>query len=168
MADTKNLLRFTAAALIALAAVFAFATPAQSGDFKSVTAPCSSIAVAQQVVDQRVAELQETGKSGWVVRDLSVTNPGAGGATFGGNVAIDDDTPCAFLESMVNHEWAHIQQHRQYPVATASAYGGPEGVERVAGCVAYLFGAPDRPAVRNCTAVELDAARQLIDTVYVK
>lgn len=162
------MIRTLAVALAVAAAVLTLAAPAQSGDFEDIATRCSSVQVAQQTVDQRVAELSETGKSDWLIRDLSITNPGAAGVTFKGHVVIDDDVPCAILRSTVNHEWAHLQQDRMYSGRAAQAYGGPDQVERVAGCVAFLFGAPDWPAAPGrCTSHELDQARDLINILYV-
>lgn len=166
------MIRHLAAVALAVAAVFALASPAQSADKSAMWAPCASAEAAQAIVDARVDELQETGKSQWIVREINDTNPRAVAVVARpGVVWIDEDLGCAFVRSTVDHEWAHIQQDRRYPGHAQGAYG--DHFEPIADCVAFLLGNPDfAPYLTKrgfgCTEYELQSAHSLINTLYVK
>jgi len=162
-------MRSTLIALLAFVAVFLLAAPAQSADRDSLRKPCATPAVTQAIVDQRTAELGETGKSMWIVQDMSVSHPKLWGVIAAKNIVwVAETAGCGFLRSLVDHEWAHLQQDRKYPGRADAAYGGMDEVEIIADCVAKEFGNPDySPYLKlrgsGCTEYEKQSARSLIE-----
>jgi hypothetical protein len=134
-----------------------------------LSVPCSSPERTQAVVDQRTAELGETGRSVWTVASIDDPRGLVGIIAGKDRVTISPAAPCGYLRGTVDHEWAHLLQDRLYPGHADQAYGGRDEVEAIADCVAAQLGNPHyRPYLAErgygCTQHEAESARWLITT----
>lgn len=121
-----------------------------------------------------VDELGERPKD-WAVAELDhIGASGAAGMTDmdARTVIIDPDLPCRYLETVVHHEWMHLQQARVYGgTQQADAhYGTRDELELIADCGALLLGARYSPAIDRsvretgvgCTPVRMFESLRII------
>lgn len=159
--------RATFVAAIALAGLLvASPSAAVPGPVDPAYAGCDKAAA----MNARVAELGETGKSSW---KLAATPQGLGGFVDNGDqVTISTGIPCELIRTVVNHEWVHVLQWREYGERAYAAYGSSEEVEMIADCGGQLLGNVFMPYFEifghSCTSYETDAARRLIEGAGIK
>jgi hypothetical protein len=117
------------------------------------------------------ARLDALGRAGYSWRLGFVPGGYWGLAGYPGprDITVSETAPCDAMVTIVNHEWMHTQQEREYPGRAGRAYGA--AFEFVADCGSMLLGSPMMPYVERrqretgqvgCTDDELASARWLL------
>jgi hypothetical protein len=116
-------------------------------------------------VAERLAELGETGKSTWTIDPVS-NDTYLGMVPAADTVRLSPSIPCDKIFDVVNHEWMHLLQEREYPGRVQRAYGGYEQFELVADCGSKILGSdytPYETRIHACSSKEFESAARLIE-----
>lgn len=128
----------------------------------SATATPGASCDMQAIVETRVAELGETGRSVWTIAPAS-PNQLWGWVSGNDQVTISSAVTCDKIRTVVTHEWMHLLQGREYPGRAQRAYG--HDFEVIADCGSELLGGNYMPYFEvhhGCTTANYESARHLI------
>lgn len=149
-------------AVAGVAALF-LALPPEQVAGEATPAPC----VWEQEFLSTLADLGED-VGDWSAWDTIGEN---GGMMFPETMTatVNPNAKCAWVSSIVRHEYAHLQQFRMYGSGTREHYGS--NLERVADCASKLMGSrvtpyldPDHPAYTGpCTVGDYQHAQRIIE-----
>lgn len=150
--------------VIALLVVGGFLAVVRLDRAPATATACSPAAVMS-------ARLDQLGRSRytWTISTTPLLDDFRGRTYFDRReVLIAPKVTCDYMTSVVNHEWAHVQQDRRYPGHAEEAFGAK--LEIVADCASMLLGSTYTPYIDRqrhetgggCSEYELQSAQQLI------